>query len=461
MRGTDYEFLPTNTQAIIDSLTEKYEEVSGYTVSPASPEKLFINWIADIIVQERVNINYAANQNIPSRAVGENLDALGEWMLGLPRRPAQSAKCTVRFAIYEPQNSAVLIPLGTRVTDLQAAVAWETTADALIEIGDTSVDVMCECQTAGVIGNGYEAGQINTLVDVDNILYFSSCANIAVSDGGAEEEDDETYYERIRGVLDSYSTAGAQGSYEYWAKSVSDEIGDVRAVRPSELVQKTLSVKADSDGNLYAILGGDLIDADTVVVKADEDDETPAELTTDYTVSYADGVLLIGITSGGALDALESIYVEVAKSTAGHVHLYVLMKDGSLATDTIKSAVYAACNSRDVRPLTDYVEVHDLDSVSFDIEFTYYIPNDSEIPITDIQTAITNAVNEYKDWQCSRIGRDINPAKLLYLLMQTGVKRVELTSPTFRVLRSGSDGYAPQIACVGTVTATNGGYEDE
>ena len=45
--------------------------------------------------------------------------------------------------------------------------------------------------------------------------------------------------------------------------------------------------------------------------------------------------------------------------------------------------------------------------------------------------------------------------------MQTGVKRVVLTSPTYTALNNGEDGTTPQLAQVGDTNATNGGDEDE
>ena len=68
---------------------------------------------------------------------------------------------------------------------------------------------------------------------------------------------------------------------------------------------------------------------------------------------------------------------------------------------------------------------------------------------------------EFVAWQCGKLGRDINPSVLIGKLMQTGIKRVALTSPVFTTLRDGSDDTTPQVASVGTITATNGGYEDE
>ena len=66
------------------------------------------------------------------------------------------------------------------------------------------------------------------------------------------------------------------------------------------------------------------------------------------------------------------------------------------------------------------------------------------------------------------MGRDINPSKLIQLVMATGVKRVAVTYPVYTPLSSGdadpgddASAFVPDIAKVGTVTLTNGGYEDE
>ena len=96
---SDYEFISTDTTALVNTLIAAYETLTGITVQPASPERLFIAWVADIIVQTRVNINYAANQNIPSRAAGGNLDALAELFYTQNRPAAKEASCTVRFSI--------------------------------------------------------------------------------------------------------------------------------------------------------------------------------------------------------------------------------------------------------------------------------------------------------------------------------------------------------------------------
>lgn len=376
-RNTEHQFIPTDTDKVVALITAIYEEIFKTTVRPASPEKLFIQYMANIIIQERALNNYTGNQNIPSRAEGENLDALAELTHIKSRPEAQAAVCKMRFSISEAQDTAILIPAGTRVTDASNTLIWETEEDAYIPIGDTSLELSVRCQTVGTIGNGYAAGQINTLVDVYD--YYSECVNVTESDGGSNVPDDDEYYELMRASMDAYSCAGARGGYIYFAKQESTEIADVIANSP----------------------------------------------------------------------------------TPGVVKLYVLMKGGELATEEIKNKVLAACSADEVRPLTDQVFVEDADVVNYDVAFTYYTQTGSARSAADIAAAVQMAVDKFNAWQCGKLGRDINPSRLINLLMQTGIKRVELTAPAFTVLRDGGDKTVPQVAALGTVTITNGGYEDE
>lgn len=230
-RNAEYKFIDTSADAIAAQLVAAYERITGTTVHPASPEKLFIQWVASIVMQERAQQNYIGNQNIPSRAEGENLDALGELFYAAERPAAQAAVTTERFYISEAQQTAILIPAGTRVTDIDNTLFWVTTEDAFVQIGDTYVDVTVHCQTEGTAGNGYAIGQISTIVDVYD--YYSRCENLTVSDGGSDQATDDEYYELLRASMDAYSCAGSRGGYYYFARRVSTEIVDVVANQPT------------------------------------------------------------------------------------------------------------------------------------------------------------------------------------------------------------------------------------
>ena len=68
--------METDTETIANALIRGYETFTGRTLYPADPARLFILWVADIIVQERVNIDFSAKQNVPRYAEGEYLDSL-------------------------------------------------------------------------------------------------------------------------------------------------------------------------------------------------------------------------------------------------------------------------------------------------------------------------------------------------------------------------------------------------
>lgn len=378
MSSEYYQFVKTDAYDITEELISVYESMTGMTVLPASPENLFIRWVASVIVQERALMNYIGNQNIPSRAEGSNLDALGVDIYNVMRPAAQPSVTTMRFTISAAQNSAILIPSGTRVTTMDRVVFWATQEDVYIPAGNTYADISVICQTKGTVGNGYEPGQINTIVDVFN--YYASCTNLTISDGGAEAADDEEYFELMRASMDGYSCAGARGGYAYFARQVSTEISDVLANTP----------------------------------------------------------------------------------TPGHVAIYAVMNTREIASAEIKAAILAACSAEEVRPLTDYVTVEDPETVSYSINLTYYITSGTKRSAVDIEADVAVAIDSYIAWQCARFGRDINPDKLReFLLNVDGVKRIDLISPTFTILRNGLDDTVPQVAMLSTKTVVNGGYEDE
>ncbi len=376
-RNTEHQFILTDTDSIISIAVAMYETLTGTVVHPASPEMQFIRWVCNIIIQERVLNNYTGNQNIPSRAEGKNLDALAELTYLRERPDSKAATCKMLFSISEAQDTAILIPAGTRITDANGTLTWETIEDIYVPIGETSVETQARCQTVGVTGNGYAAGQINALVDLYD--YYSKCKNITASEGGADRATDDEYYELIRASMDAFSCAGARGGYIYWAKQVSTEIVDVMANSPFP----------------------------------------------------------------------------------GEVKIYVLMEGGTLAGEEMKNKVLAACSEDTKRPLTDHVCVEDAEVVPFDINFTYYLQTGRTKSAAEVAAAVNEAVEQYKEWQCAKLGRDINPDELREYLYHTGIKRIELISPTFTALRDGRDKKVPQVARVGTITITNGGYEDE
>ena len=232
--ASDYKFIPTDAGELTEAMIAAYEKICHTKVWPASPERLFIAWVEAVILNEKVLTNWVGNQNIPSRADGENLDALAELVYTQKRPGAKPAECTMRFSITKAQTSAVVIPAGTRVTgkNTLGKLWWATESDITIPAGSLYADGKAVCMTEGVVGNGIVPGKIEVPVDLWD--YMDGCQNITVTDGGTDAATDEEFYELMRQSMEAFSVAGPRGAYKYHAMQVSTELSDVLAVNPKK-----------------------------------------------------------------------------------------------------------------------------------------------------------------------------------------------------------------------------------
>lgn len=146
--------------------------------------------------------------------------------------------------------------------------------------------------------------------------------------------------------------------------------------------------------------------------------------------------------------------VTVYSPSAGVVEIRPLLDGGKIPGQEVLDAVKTVVSADKVRPLTDNVSVVAPDAVSYDITLTYY--TDVGTAESTVKDAVTTAVNNYRLWQKSKIGRDINPSRLIADVMAVaGVKRVIVTAPIYTVLTG------VQVAQDKTVSVVLGGSEDE
>lgn len=88
------------------------------------------------------------------------------------------------------------------------------------------------------------------------------------------------------------------------------------------------------------------------------------------------------------------------------------------------------------RPLTDELTMRAPDVVEFDLEITYYINKSDANRELEIKAAVEAAVQSYLSWQESTIGRDLNPDKLVALVIAAGAKRLEVVTPQHQIIAS-------------------------
>lgn len=127
------------------------------------------------------------------------------------------------------------------------------------------------------------------------------------------------------------------------------------------------------------------------------------------------------------------IDVNAISPKPGYVEVYIWTSYGEPA-DELKKLVISILNSREIRPLTDFVEVKSPTIIDYDVEIDFYIDKSDEKRTMEITDKVPFAVTEWIEWQKSKLGRDINTDELIHRLKQVGVKRVDIKKPVFTVL---------------------------
>lgn len=229
----DISFIENDTldammQRLVGNYEKRYKEVTGKTVSlgAADPARIQLYAVALDLYQIEQYVDRAGKQDLLKYSYGGFLDNLAAGRR-VTRRPAASARTTLRFTLSATKTYASAIPAGTRVTNGDG-VYFKTLEYSEVPAGDSYVDVEAECTTPGVAGNGFLAGQVNLLADP--LPYVEKAANVSTSEGGTDLEDDLSLAERTYLAPSGFSTAGPQDAYTYWTKTRNTDIGSVRPV---------------------------------------------------------------------------------------------------------------------------------------------------------------------------------------------------------------------------------------
>jgi len=344
---SDLKLIEIDSDTIYKNAIQRIEIACGEPLYPGDERRIFTEAIIAVLVGMANMTNAACNAKFLDNAEGEALDALGA-RVATTRIPAQSAVATFEFKLSEAVLTDTIIPEGTLITT-DGDVDFSTDEDLTIPAGETTGLITATCTEPGEDGNGFITGSIAQIVEtIENV---ESAMNIETSMNGADEEDDDSYRERIRLAPSIFSTAGSEKGYIYWAKSASTTIQDVIVNVPSPCI----------------------------------------------------------------------------------VDLYVMCKDGQLPNDALLSLVEESCRASDRRPITDYVSAHRPETVTYNIDITYYTTEEDEEDCTETIEGENGAIRQYIEWQSGAIGRDINPDKLRALCLVpesgTGCLRMDVTSP--------------------------------
>lgn len=147
--------------------------------------------------------------------------------------------------------------------------------------------------------------------------------------------------------------------------------------------------------------------------------------------------------------------VNVTSPAPCEVDVRFILNGGVLPGEALIQKVGDMLNDSNIKPLTDKVTVAAPTTVTCDIDLVYYINESDKATADTIKALVGTAVDVYKEWQCSSIGRDINPSYLIGKIMGAGAKRVNVTSPVFTSLAD------TEVAAIGTVNIVYGGIEND
>jgi len=253
-------------------------------------------------------------------------------------------------------------------------------------------------------------------------------------------------------------------AYEVYFKTV-----EYAEVPPGELEVTVLAecTEAGTVGNDFA--AGELstlVDPVGFVAKVENTEKSAGGAETESDQSMAERIFLSpsSYSTAGPGEAYEYWVkdsnagigdVKVTSPTPGVVDIRFVMKDGSVPDDGILESVQHAVNSRGRRPLTDYVQIKKPETEAYTVDLTYFINTSDSTAAAAIQGQVSEAVREYKIWQDTRVGRDINPDELIAYIKNAGAKRAVVREPEFRVIGETA------IAQCSDINVIYGGLEDD
>jgi phage-related baseplate assembly protein len=393
MRFEDLKFAEDDARVLADRLKGIYEAIRrtygepGFRQGLADPERLMQLTEAAILAQVNQNIDYAGKGGLLFFADENTVDHIG-YLYGErgKRLDASYSLTTIRYTLSVERTVKTVIPRGSRVT-ADNKIYFATMATLEIPSGALTGEIEAKCLTAGISGDGFAIGTIKNMVD--RIPFVSAVENITSSTGGEEIEGLDAYKERLRMLPESFSVAGPDGAYEFWARTANPGIVDSKAWMPELDMQ-----------------------------------------------SFAEFLAPWGITDTvGFYNAIFN-YFRTSGTGPGNVDLTVLMKNGELPSDEVLQQVNETLSVRTRRPLTDFVHVVRPTPIEFNVDLRFWIDTERATEASSIIEAVNKAVDRYIAWQKSALGLDILPDMLRKLVLDCGVKRLEIIEPEFTVLES-------------------------
>ena len=210
-----------DAEELYKTLLTKVEEKLNEPLYPGDRRRIFLESFAYAWAVLLADGNTQEQQSHLRYAEGEYLDLHGDDK-NCARITGSYANTILRFSLKEALPYNVIIPKGTRCAVNSIYFATDNTA--FIPEGEICIDVPATATEKGSSANGYIIGSVNTMID--SVAGVDKVENIKPTDGGDDDESDDSYRERIRMSGGQYA-AGTRAQYTALAKGANTTISDI------------------------------------------------------------------------------------------------------------------------------------------------------------------------------------------------------------------------------------------
>lgn len=302
MDNTEIHYLTYDPDEIWNQMITNYVEAGGDILYPGDEKEMLLRSVQADIVQIFAGVDNALRMATLRYAVGSYLDLIGEKR-GCERIEASAATTTVTITA-DATGEEVTLEAGTAIT-ADGEVFYLLDEDLVLTGYSQVVTVAVTCEQEGTVGNALTSGTAMYLASPINAV--TGIVAAADASGGNEEEDDETYRERIREYGLASVTTGPEDKYESQSMEVSSEILDASAVQLDAGVVGVYLLFAEDATGTAAII------ADVEEALSADDARPLTDEVHVYEANESTYTLAVTVTYDGSATVREAIDTAVAE----------------------------------------------------------------------------------------------------------------------------------------------------
>lgn len=376
------DFIELDLKKDEEELVKALELKLNKPLYPAQVERIMLNVFAQYLYLAKAKFNEGARLNLARFSKAPFLDFIGE-ALGCRRLKAERGKSSLKIELCETFSSDLTIAKGLEGLTKDEKHGFSTSSDLVIKAGESFGIVEIEALEACKAVNDYGVGDIKILVKP--FSYIKSVSNINAVSGGADEETDGAYFERICLAPESFTCAGSRLAYVYQTLSAHSAIIDVAVESPQIPASLTITGETEvSEIEKSGIITGK-----------------------DYTcsVDYKSGEMILNADFNGVEREFK-----ISLPPAATVNVYPLTAEDELPV-SVKEAVEKKLSGEDVTPMTDYVKVYSCVKINEEINLTVILDIDADEDST--KKLVELEISNYKKEIRKKLNAEILPSHIV------------------------------------------------